>query len=570
MSAPATNRGLLTALLDRFVGKQAGLPPEKCHYVTSEVRIPVTNKDERFELMGNLYRPILTDPSSKSCGTVLVYGPYGRGIELTVRYAHLYAARGYHVLFISSRGTYGSQGTWQPFRTEAFDGQVIVRWMREQPWYTGSFATIGMSFLGYTQLALLSEPPKDMVAAVMEVPPHDVGEFCWGAGAMNMDLVVWSEGVKNQGEPSIFDFLGPFYRAWSLLGAARRLQPVFDGVPLLDAARKHFGSRSPWVHEWIARSNPSDPYYEPMRQSRALDVAKIPILLIAGWHDVLLTQNLEQHRRLTAHNHKIGLIIGPWAHTQLEGTITETFSWLETHLAQQPNTNPQQKQWDEASARIFITGINEWRMLPQWPPAGTTPLTFFLHPDRLLSHILPADSPESKPSFTFDPRSPTPTIGGPFIGIQAGIRDDTALSARPDVLTFTTAPLDSALPIFGAPSIAFAHESDTPHVDLLVRISEVGLDGRSRNVTEGYQRLDPKREKGEEVRFGLRECAHVFAKGTRVRVYVAGGSSRIWHRNPGTGEDAVRAGEVRAATHWIGCGTGTGTVSRVVVPVLEG
>jgi len=36
-----------------------------------------------------------------------------------------------------------------------------------------------------------------MVAAIMEVPPHDVGEFYWGAGAINMDLVVWSEGIKN-------------------------------------------------------------------------------------------------------------------------------------------------------------------------------------------------------------------------------------------------------------------------------------------------------------------------------------------------------------------------------------
>ncbi|KAK0749880.1 X-Pro dipeptidyl-peptidase-domain-containing protein [Schizothecium vesticola] len=583
MSTPPTKRGLLATRFHQFVGKKAGLPPEKSQCTVSEVRIPVTDGDETFELVGDLYQPVFADRSEKSCGTILVHSPYGRGVEMAVQYAYVYAARGYHVLFVSCRGTFGSGGIWQPFRTEAHDGQVIVRWMRKQTWYTGSFATIGGSFLAYTQLALLSDPPEDMVAAVMEVSPHDVADFAWGTGAMQKDLVVWSEGVKNQHQPSAFDVLGPLHRMWGLLGAHGRLQPVFDSVPFLDAVKKHFGPRAPWVEDWITHNDPSDPYYEPMRHSRALDEAKIPILLTAGWHDVFGAQTLEQYRRLRAHNDNVRLVVGPWSHMQVEGTIIDTFSWVETHLAKRPIITPQQKQWETAAARIFITGLNEWRLLPLWPPADTKPTPFFLHPDHTLSPT-PA-SPASQaaaptPAFTFSPASPTPTIGGAFLGIGAGIRDDSALATRTDVLSFTAAPFASPLPISGTPCVILSHETDSPHADVFVRISEVDAKGRSRNVTEGFTRLDPKRgwKQGEarEVVMVLRACAHVFRVGTRMRVYVAGGSSRVWLRNTGT-EGGVEARELKAVRHWVHVGAGEGTGkgdggeggSRVVVGVGE-
>ena len=38
-------------------------------------------------------------------GTLLVRGPYGRRFPFNLLYARPYAARGYHVVFVSSRGT---------------------------------------------------------------------------------------------------------------------------------------------------------------------------------------------------------------------------------------------------------------------------------------------------------------------------------------------------------------------------------------------------------------------------------------------------------------------------------
>lgn len=61
----------------------------------------------------------------------------------------------------SVRGTFGSGGVFEPMADEIADGADTVAWLREQPWFTGRFATIGMSYLGFTQWALLQDPRRN-------------------------------------------------------------------------------------------------------------------------------------------------------------------------------------------------------------------------------------------------------------------------------------------------------------------------------------------------------------------------------------------------------------------------
>ena len=86
---------------------------------------------------------------------MLVRGPYGRGFPFGLMFARLYADRGYHVVVQSVRGTFGSTGDFEPMVHEAADGADTAAWLRQQSWFTGRFATIGVSYLGYTQWALL-------------------------------------------------------------------------------------------------------------------------------------------------------------------------------------------------------------------------------------------------------------------------------------------------------------------------------------------------------------------------------------------------------------------------------
>ena len=123
-------------------------------------------------------------PTDATAGTILVRVPYGRAFPFSLIYARLYAARGYHVVLQSVRGTFGSGGDFEPMVHEAADGADTVVWLRQQPWFTGRFATIGSSYLGFTQWALLSDPPPELAAAVVTVGPHDFRASTWGTGVV--------------------------------------------------------------------------------------------------------------------------------------------------------------------------------------------------------------------------------------------------------------------------------------------------------------------------------------------------------------------------------------------------
>ncbi|RAU94473.1 hydrolase, partial [Mycobacterium colombiense] len=166
-----------------------GLPPETTDYTVARVRVPMR---DGVQLVADHYAPATASPS----GTLLVRGPYGRGFPFTLIFGALYAARGYHVVLQSVRGTFGSGGVFEPMAHEVADGADTVGWLREQPWFTGRFASIGMSYLGFTQWALLQDPPPELATAVIVVGPHDFNESTWGTGTFAInDFLGWSDMV---------------------------------------------------------------------------------------------------------------------------------------------------------------------------------------------------------------------------------------------------------------------------------------------------------------------------------------------------------------------------------------
>lgn len=81
------------------------------------------------QLVADHYAPATSQP----VGTLLVRGPYGRRFPFSLVFARIYAARGYHVVLQSVRGTFGSGGVFEPMVNEAADGADTVAWLREQP-----------------------------------------------------------------------------------------------------------------------------------------------------------------------------------------------------------------------------------------------------------------------------------------------------------------------------------------------------------------------------------------------------------------------------------------------------
>lgn len=110
--------------------------------------------------------------------------------------------------------------------------------------------------------------------------------------------------------------------------------------------------------------------------------------------------------------------------------------------------------------------------------------------------------------------------------VLGGVRDDTSLAERTDVLAFTGDPLTSELFLIGSPVLELTHSSTNSHVDVFVRVSQVDAEGRSTNVIEGFRRLPPRGDPAAPrlVRVEPDAIAHRFPEGSRIRVVVAGGS----------------------------------------------
>ena len=306
---------------------------------------------------------------------------------------------------------------------------------------------------------------------------------------------------------------------------ARKVLPrtIID-VPLAHAGRRLLGPGAPWWEAWLDHPDIDDPFWDNYKFYGGLDHARIPVLLIGGWQDLFLEQTIEQYRRLRDRSVDVALTIGPWSHSQMMGkasptVLRQSLDWLGRHFRRPFSGQPTARS---ARVHAFVTGGVGWRDLPDWPP-DTASRTFGLAAGHLVDEV---GDPGSS-SFRFDPMRPTPTIGGRLLAPSGGYRRDDRLARRPDVLTFTSAPLTDDLHVYGAPVVELDHSSDNPHVDVFVRVSEVGAGSgraqRSVNVSDGYRRFH-RTERGM-IRLELDEIAHRFRAGSRLRLLVAGASS---------------------------------------------
>jgi putative CocE/NonD family hydrolase len=495
-------------------------------------------------LRADVYLPASDGPHP----TILLRSPYGRGGQFATMLALPYAARGYAVAMQSVRGTFGSGGEFEPVVNEAEDGQDTVAWLREQDWFDGRLATLGPSYLAYTQWALALDPPPELKAMVLHIGPHDLAQAGMLDGVPQLlNLAIWTDLIAHQ------ELVGSVRGMVRLMTAERRLAPHLHTLPLEGLAERFGGHPAPWFDEWIEHFRPTDPYWDRYRATPAVQSSTVPALLIGGWQDWFLEQTLYQYAVLREHGVDVALTVGPWAHLTLDAAVTtrEGLAFLATHLPVSDDTAPPRT----APVRVYVTGAQKWRELQEWPPASTD-RTWYLAPAGGLTDDAPA-APGAGTFFSYDPMDPTPSVGGRVLARGAGRRDNRKLEARADVRTFTTAPLAEPVELLGGARVRLFLGSDNPYTDVFARICDVDAKGRSVNVTDRLVRLDPQDGEappaGERtVELTLPDTAHRFLAGHRVRLQVSGGAHPRYARNLGTGEPAGSATRGVPVTHRIG------------------
>jgi putative CocE/NonD family hydrolase len=492
--------------------------------VQRDLRVPAP---DGIDLLTDLYLTTATEPQP----AVLIRTPYGRRGMFGV-IARLFAERGYHVVCQSTRGTFGSGGDLDP-TLEAEDGRATADWIIKQPWSNGDIGTYGASYLSYVQWALASTRPPQLKAMAILVygAERRAGNYPGGSFALGRALN-WTYVVNKQLRR------GP-------RGIGRALQPAMDHLPLGDAATVAVGHPVPLFRDWLEHDAPGDPYWASTDFRPILRDLDIPVTMVAGWYDIYLPHMLEDYQALRAAGQQVRLRVGAWRHGSLgmqARGLRDALELFDQHLRHRP---PRRTATPEVSIEVMGDG---WRDLDHWPPAAPTTQCWYLQPDGTLSATLP---PQSEPDrYRYDPADPTPAVGGSTLGANAGPMDNRELEKRPDVLTYTTAPLTKDVEIIGPVSASLFVSSSLAHTDFFARICDVDPRGRSVNITDGLLRLRPGDQAatpGEPIAVELWPTAHRFRAGHQIRLQVSSGAHPRYVRNLGTGEPLATGTTMLAA-----------------------
>jgi hypothetical protein len=233
-------------------------------------------------------------------------------------------------------------------------------------------------------------------------------------------------------------------------------------------------------------------------------------------------------------------------------------------------------------------GENAWRDEREWPLARAVPTAYYVHSrggansrrgDGALSTEPPGDQPPDV--YLADPYDPVPTRGGQTCcypaQLTAGAYDQRVVEERPDVLVYSTPPLERDLEVTGSIEVVLYASNSAPDADFTAKLVDVAPDGYARNLTDGILRgryregtdrsrlLEPGRVC--EYRIDAGATSNLFRRGHRIRLEIVSSNFPRFDRNPQTGEPAAEASLLAPALQTVH--HDRAYPSRVILPVVR-
>jgi putative CocE/NonD family hydrolase len=480
--------------------------------------------------------------------TILIRTPYGRSSTTGITglmpafVAQRFAERGYNVVVQDVRGRFDSEGEFKPFVYEAKDGRATFEWLENQPWFNGVLGMWGQSYVGYVQWAVAPGAPLYLKALLPAISGSKLPLVGVRDRALGLDMLTrWMVQL---------DAMQPRGGISSLL-RLRRLNPLIQErivakvarhLPLSEADQWAVGEQSSFYQTWLEHPDTDGEFWQAVDHSRRVGRVTAAVHLVSGWYDILLRETLDDYRELVTHHQKPYLTIGPWAHNDVDcfwESLRQGIVWFDAHLKGDRN------QVREKPVRIFIMGKNEWTDLDVWPPPVEETRYYLYGAKDGSGGKLHLDEPSDsiEPSvYIYDPKKPTPSLGGPLMSLYAaGSVDNRKLEARSDVLLFTTAPLSYNVTIVGSVRLRLYVHSSLKYTDFFGRLCDVHPDGRSMNICDGLLRLDGSMgvvqpDGSRQIEISLGATAYSFLKDHCIRLQISSGAHPRWSRNPGSGE----------------------------------
>jgi len=511
------------------------LSEEPTSILKNSVSIPM---EDGIKLSGDLYLP----GAQGKFPVILIRTPYDKGDLSAV--GEVFASARYAVLIQDVRGQGKSEGAFYPFMSEKKDGLDTLNWIDQQSWSNGKVGIWGVSYLAYSGFVVLPYQHKSVKAFVSSSGFADINKLLFRGGAFRlMAQLTWymSQVGKAQLPPAEV--------------RSRAMVPIFRTTPL----SKFFAGNEDAVDK-----------FEDI--STEFSKVSTPILFVTGWHDYIYRNTLNAYNRIKINQkerfyHK--LMIGPWFHNQelnggtsvgdedfgqeaemnLQKFLRLSLRWFDYWLKNKDDGISR-----EAPVEVFVMGKNQWQEESQWPPASIEFQKWYLSSEKGANSIdgdgrLSRSAPgqESFDSFTFDPSDPVPTVGGVnmhYFPDNLGIKDQTEVEKRKDVLVYTSSVLEKSMEIAGPLKVVLYSSTEGVDTDFTAKLVQVRPDGYARIIEDGIIRGRYRKsletpdflEPGEvyEFEIDLGYTAISLPEGSRLRVEISSSNFPKYDRNSNT------------------------------------
>lgn len=501
-----------------------------------------------------------------------------------------YLREGYILVVQDVRGRWMSEGEFEdvrPFNTnktgtqidEASDTYDAIDWLvKNLPNNNGRVGVFGISYPGFysTMAALSGHPALKAVSPQAPVTDWFMGDDFHHNGAFfQMDGFSFYSGFgKPRPKPTTVGpagFTFPTRDNYKFYLEAGSLQKLAD----------YMGDSIRFWKDLYAHPNYDD--WWKARNTRNF-VNNVPngtaTMVVGGLFDAEdcfgaweLYKSIEQKAKNSNR-----LVMGPWYHGQWasrDGSqlgnvkfMANTAEWYQNNV-ELPFFNYHLKGKGDisklAEATIFFTGENQWKQLPNWPPANSRQKMMYLDNNGKLSWSKPA-ARAGFSEYVSDPARPVPYTEDVHFSRTIGyMTDDQRFAARrPDVLVFQTDVLTEDVTLAGALQADLKVSITGTDADFVVKLIDVFpsdfsyptdqqaagrqgggtypmgdyqmlvrgevMRGRFRNSFEKPEAFVPNQV--TTVKFSLPDVAHVFKKGHRIMVQVQSSWFPLVDRNP--------------------------------------
>lgn len=491
-----------------------------------------------------------------------------------------FAQRGYVYVFQDVRGRHESEGRWEPFRDDINDGYDTIEWAAAQPWSNGKVGMDGGSYLGHVQWRAAQAKPPHLVCMVPRVASTSIyHNWITLNGGWRLSFNFGWGPVRQ--ESRIMQNTGPH----TMTGLHEINFDTLQWHLPLDTMQEKAGRHAKFYRDWIAHPDYDD-YWKPLNAEEHFQEIGIPVYTMGGWFDIFSQGTLNGYVGMStkgstdAARKGSRILIGPWGHGSSRKFGDVDFG-EHAHVDENAAALRFFDYWlkgkddglsKEPPVTLYVMGKGEWRQENEYPLKRTEYRKMYFHSGGHANTArgdgqLSWDSPgaQSQPDrFRYDPMNPVPSLGGNNCcgtPTPAGPKDQNPLSARGDILAYTSPILDKDIEVTGPVKVVLHASSDAVDTDFVAKLIDVFPDGRALNVAEGIVRARYREgaskaklmEPGKVYEFAIDMVgtSNAFLKGHRIRVDVTSSHFPEFDRNPNTGEPFGKHANTKVASQTV-------------------